>query len=396
MVAHMPTTAAPQKAAHKSLLLIYPDFLGDFLLFSPFLIAYKAAFEAQFDRVDWLCHPAVLPLAQSIQHLLPANMVVTPVDFALTGLTVKKLLAAPLTQKRAGQFMATHGLLSSYTQLWCPSFMPWLGNGLLTLVKSPRRIGRPVQGKVDHLMQKLLYTELVKIPDFNQFVYYQHHRFFTLAFGHDLHSFDLPLPDLHLYGQSALPAIPSELKQNPYVVLVPDSAAASKEWPALAFADIANMVLDQTPYDVVILGVRASVVQTLQQALPDNPRCHNLMQQTTVMESLAIINQAQALLCNDSFALHAGRMTACPTICLTNGGYLGRYWPYPVALKPEDWPEYYIDAPQQNLALIPPAQVWQVLHKVLLMAAGGQSPENSNYSTVASIHRTYAEVTKIG
>jgi ADP-heptose:LPS heptosyltransferase len=340
---------------NKTLLLVYPDFLGDFLLFAPCLVAYKPWFIQQFDRVIWLCHPAVMPLVDSYRHLLPANMEVVPVNFAQTGLSLKKLLKWPVAMAQAKAFMRQHGLPLQVAQVWSPSLMPWLANAVVAAVKAPRKIGRPVQHGLYCRLQKAMHTELFALNDINQFVLFQHQQFFAQGFGQPL-----PVPDITFLAPENLPPVP-DWCQDPYVVLVPDSAAESKEWPPEKFADLANHIIASTPYNVVVLGVRETAKQRFKARAFMTSRIQLRIGATTPLQVLPIVQQAWAMVCNDSFALHAATVMETPVICLTNGGYKGRYWPYPSSIPHTTQTYIEVTATEPTLTDIGLERVWAAL-----------------------------------
>jgi ADP-heptose:LPS heptosyltransferase len=346
----------------QTLLLIYPDFLGDFLLFSPFLIAYKALFESTFEQVVWLCNPAIMPLVTDAQPFFPNNLRAVPVNFSQTVLTPKKWLLWVLARRKVQAFLRQQQLPTHYSQVWCPSFMPWLANGVLTYVNSPRKLSRPVQNGLDNWLQHRLNTALFRLTDFDQFVFYQHHDFFQQAFQQAL-----PIPDLHYAAKAALPVV-SVTGKAPYVVLVTDSAAESKEWPPEQFVALTRLILSQTDCHVVVLGVRPGVLANMAAMLPaDHPKIHNLMGKTTVLELISLVKDASLVVCNDSFALHAATLMASPVICVTHGGYKGRYWPYPQALCPIPNQQHFVVVqPNETLGDIRPEAIWQIAQTYLL------------------------------
>jgi ADP-heptose:LPS heptosyltransferase len=338
------------------LLLIYPDFLGDFILFFPFIAAYAERFERQFSQVTWLCHPSVMGLAQAYRSVWPANLRVVPCEFSMTSLSPKGLMQWPWRKQQALRFLQQHQLPVTVDEVWCPSFMPWLANGVLKAVKSPRKVSRPVQNKLYNRLQHWLNTDIVQLQHFDQFVVYQHHAFFQQAFGQAL-----PLPP----RLSPPISRPVPFKKR-YIAIVPDSAATCKEWPAQHFATLVKLVLSQSDYDVVLLGVRETTRQALNTLLLPNDRVHTLMGQTSPAAMLAWVESATAVVCNDSFALHAAVLMEKPVICLTNGSYRGRYWPYPDNFVNTS-NHYYILTPSTvtDMASIPVDAVWHRLAPML-------------------------------
>jgi ADP-heptose:LPS heptosyltransferase len=163
-------------------------------------------------------------------------------------------------------------------------------------------------------------------------------------------------------------------------VLMPDSAATSKEWPPERFADLANHIVRHTDYNVVVLGTRETTRHRFKQQALFTTRIQQRMGMTTPLEVLPIIQQAQAAVCNDSFGLHAATVMGTPVICLTNGGYYGRYWPYPDRIPHSAQHFVKVTDAQPTLADIPVEWVWQALEPYLspkISSSSVMSPERN-------------------
>jgi ADP-heptose:LPS heptosyltransferase len=337
-------TTKPDKPSHKkTLLLVYPDLLGDFLLFVPHLIALKPLLEQQYASITWVCQPAIQPLVQYVAGWLPANLTIVPIThFERTGLSLKKWLAWPLYQYKVRATIAAMGLAPAYDELWCPSLAPWVVNGVVASIKNPRKLGRGVESPSLELLQNWVYTEQYRPKDFARFITYQHHVFFQQALGL---TYELPALTVGQWnglktaslnpvgGPNAVTE--SWVLKNPFIVIVSDSANAIKEWPLAHFVDFIEGFCRQFPsYTVVITGVQATYGKQLMQQL--SPACVaqvlNLMGKTTLLHAMALMAQAEQVLCSDSFALHATTLLGKHVVCLTTGQFGGRYWPYPHVL----------------------------------------------------------------
>ncbi len=122
---------------------------------------------------------------------------------------------------------------------------------------------------------------------------------------------DLRVPDVS--RESLSERVTSILEQDPYIVLAPGSAWATKQWDVQGFRTVASHYLSK--------GVRVVLVG----APNDEHRCQvvardlaveNMCGQTSVEELVALIAGARCVVCNDSLALHISSATKTPVVVI--------------------------------------------------------------------------------
>jgi ADP-heptose:LPS heptosyltransferase len=356
-----------------TLLLVYPDLLGDFFLFSPHLVALRHILERRFDDIIWTCQPAVVPLVEHLKDQLPGNLSVRPItDFPGLTVTPKKLLKWPLIAHKARQITRQMQLPSPVAEIWCPSLAPWVSNGIVASVKSPLKLGRHLQSRGLQWIQNRLYTELYRPDDFAQFVFYQHHGFFQQALD-----MPYPMPELRLAAWQTLSqqTIDSRI-DRPYRVIVPDSANVIKEWPLGQQVRLIDQLVREFPTEqIVLVGANPHHGAYLKAHLSDyaDNAVINLIGRTSLLEAITLMAQATQVICPDSFALHATSIVGRQVICLTTGEFNGRYWPYPAMLGAAA-SQQFVYPPQgyRDMAAITVSQVMEAVRANVPVALSAQ------------------------
>lgn len=122
---------------------------------------------------------------------------------------------------------------------------------------------------------------------------------------------DLRVPEV--VRESLSDRVTSILEGDPYIVLAPGSAWATKQWDVQGFRAVAVHYLSK--------GVRV----VLAGAPKDGKACEavahgldleNMCGQTSVEELIALISGARCVVCNDSLALHISSATKTPVVVI--------------------------------------------------------------------------------
>lgn len=101
---------------------------------------------------------------------------------------------------------------------------------------------------------------------------------------------------------------------RPYIVLAPSASFGPKRWPTKYFVTLAQKILKETPFDVVVLaGPTDNFCEVFNEIKSD--RLHNLQGKTSLKESMSVLERAQACLGNDSGMNHIAEAHGVP--CLT-------------------------------------------------------------------------------
>lgn len=99
----------------------------------------------------------------------------------------------------------------------------------------------------------------------------------------------------------------------PYVALAPGSVWATKQWPVSGYREVAQQLLDKG-LRVVLLGneQERALVNKLVSDLP----VIDLVGKTDLSELISVVQDAYAVVCNDSFLLHIASAKRVPTVAI--------------------------------------------------------------------------------
>ncbi len=114
-----------------------------------------------------------------------------------------------------------------------------------------------------------------------------------------------------------------------YLVAFVGAFGADKRWPLDRFAAAAKAVAEQHGLGVVLCGGPG------EEHLSDEFRRHftgdftSLIGKTTLLELAEVIRKASLTISNDTAAGHIAVANKCPSIIVTPGNHIGRFFPYP-------------------------------------------------------------------
>ena len=141
---------------------------------------------------------------------------------------------------------------------------------------------------------------------------------------------DIPIPEsARAYARRV---IPDDTKT---LIISPCSSHKLRNWRAEYYAQIADYAISALGLRVVLCGGRSEVEQRMGEAIVRNmtERCENTIGQDTLLEFLATLERAIAVVTPDSGPAHMGTAVGIPVIGLyaaTNpqrsGPYLSRQW----------------------------------------------------------------------
>jgi ADP-heptose:LPS heptosyltransferase len=348
-----------------SLLLMYCDLLGDYLIFRHVMESMLPLLRQRFQSVVWACNPGVAQLSQTLDpHWQPFVILAPVAEGDWKRLTLKRLPKLLLHKASLLQQMKLHKLPIQVQELWCPSVAPFEDNVITALCQAHRKLGRRLESWNLDILQRLFYTETFDVGDFRRFVMHQHVAFFEQALHVALPALS-PKPLKQLPTACFHPDLTRLLQNRPYVLVCPESAGAYKEWPPDHFASLIDQLLQAKPgLTVVIAGQKAEVHQAIVKALDPNLPVISAVGQTTVLQLLGLVQQSRLVVCNDSFPLHAANALGVPMVAVTNGQFEGRYYPYPAEAR---FSHHQFIQPALNgpLSSVPPAQVLSAVIQLL-------------------------------
>ncbi|MBP7473646.1 MAG: glycosyltransferase family 9 protein [Pyrinomonadaceae bacterium] len=120
-----------------------------------------------------------------------------------------------------------------------------------------------------------------------------------------------------------------EVLPDRYLVVFVGAFSADKRWPLQRFATAAKAIADEHDLGVVLCGGPG------EEHLADEFGRHfkgvflSLIGQTTLLELAGVIENAKLTISNDTAAGHIAVAQRCPSVIVTPGNHVGRFFPYP-------------------------------------------------------------------
>ena len=114
-----------------------------------------------------------------------------------------------------------------------------------------------------------------------------------------------------------------------YLVVFVGAFSADKRWPLEHFAEAAKAIADEQKLNVVLCGGPG------EEYLADEFGRHfageftSLIGKTTLLELADVIKNAVLTISNDTAAGHIAVAQRCPSVIITPGNHVGRFFPYP-------------------------------------------------------------------
>lgn len=297
--------------------VVFPDFLGDVVMWLPYGQALCAHLQQEGRSVVVICDASSQPLMQAAL----SGCEVVGISSAALRLSQPRQRAQALRRLRALQVEQT--LYMSH-----PRWTMRRGEGLV------QALGAPAIG-FDHCMRDR--------PNWE--VRWSNRRYARLVPSdgrievHVQRRFASYLNFLGLASEAAQPLHwPPSVRRwsdGPYWILAAGAGQPYRCWPAERFAEVArNLAVRYPHWRCLLIGTadERDLAQTIAEAL--GPSALNLAGQTSVLELIDLIAQAQLLIGNDSAAGHIAAAVGTPAVVIVGGGHWGRCFPYDPASAP--------------------------------------------------------------
>jgi ADP-heptose:LPS heptosyltransferase len=143
-------------------------------------------------------------------------------------------------------------------------------------------------------------------------------------------AFELSRPSI-ASGENPFPS----LKTRGYAVYFVGAQIGDKQWPVERFADAAIRIRDRHGLNIVVAGGPddLGIAREFENLLGEG--VDNIVGKTSLPELSAIIGDAGLVVTNDTGAGHLGVAHDVPTVVITPGNHIGRFFPYPAEIGGE-------------------------------------------------------------
>ncbi len=298
---------------HQNILIIKPSAMGDIVHAMPVLAALRASLPQA--RISWLVRKDFAPLLGCVEGL----------DEILL-----------FDRKQLGQWFYKPAAFKTLR-----TFMRTLKKNRYDLVLDLQGLFRTALfgrmtgcskriGMANHReLAGLFYTHQVQRPADSMHLLDYYHALLRQA-GIEAAPVTTPLMNA---PKEAVVSVREKLEQNGiskqgYFVLVPSSAHASKCWPADRFAQLAERLHQQFGLAAVVIGTEKdrAIIEAITAAC--SIPITNMMGKTTILELVALIQTAKAVVSNDTGPGHIAAVMHVPTVLIfghTNPMRVGPY-----------------------------------------------------------------------
>ena len=172
------------------------------------------------------------------------------------------------------------------------------------------------------LLTDKFYTQLIPAAKNNLFEFFRNKNFFEAILDEKI---DLKKP-----------GIPKLNKENfysfdkPYVVIFPGAADSSRRWDPANFSETIMLIMKQYNFEIVVAGGKneTEIANNVIAGL-DPSGIINLSGETSLLQLIGLIQKAEALISNETGAVHIAAAVDTPFVCISNGNHFGRFNPYP-------------------------------------------------------------------
>lgn len=162
------------------------------------------------------------------------------------------------------------------------------------------------------------YTKL--IPAFSKSTFeFDRNRFFCETF-------------LNVKLVARAPFINNSLTNNSkgqYIMIFPGAGTSKKRWAPDNFVELCKLLQKNTKLPIRISGGNKDIEIARKIMSQIQPPCYDCTGKFNLSDTLDMIANASLVIANDTGPVHLSAMLRRPTVCISHGGYYGRFIPYP-------------------------------------------------------------------
>jgi len=306
---------SPRNHDKQRVLIIKLDHIGDFVLFSSSLKAYRELFPKSI--LTLLVQDCVFNLAETCPYVDEVWQI-NQRTFRRNPVNHWSWLKRIHNAKFNICINAVCAVSERYMEC------------LVGVSKANRRIGFACEGR-GVKWGRPYYTELV--PDVSEGLFEMDKHALMLRYLGYLQNISRE-PEVWITNEDRATArqLLSHLSCEPYGIIFPGSRHSTKIWPVEKFSQVIQLTQKNVPLHWIICGSfnEYGICNTLESDLINHGiPCSNLSGRTSLREFSAITEHASLYLGNDTMAVHLAAAYRVPAVCILGGGHYGRFYPYP-------------------------------------------------------------------
>lgn len=304
----------------KRILIIRPDSIGDFIIFSAVIEEYTRLYTGS--EIDLACDLSVRDLADTIPFFKRKFYV-----YGKRTLHVLNLVKLAQLSRHYYDLI----LYPVYSRTRIGDFLSHLARGKekITFDGDDSNVSMQERLTRNHYFSKIVVGEKQLMLEHDR------NCEFLLKIGADINKSDYK-PRIWFQEKDEIDALEilKEHKIEPrgYYVIFPGSGLPLKCWPAEKWvALISTLLKNDLRMKIIILGGRKdeNIVKDIITKLNCiSQRIINLQGQTSLRVMAKIIAISKCLISIDTCAIHMAATTETPNVCIMGGGHFGRFYPY--------------------------------------------------------------------
>lgn len=309
----------------KRLLIVRPDGIGDFVIFSAVLEEYTKLYPDS--KIDLLCLPRTKGLVESIPFI---NRVVYVDSLKFFG---KKHIPYTL-------FSIIRLLFLKYDKVIYPVFSRTKGGDtIVKFIRAKEKIAFDGNSSNDldnsRFKRNAYYTKIIT-SDKCEKTEIERNVDFLNRLGSTI---DVKTVKTRIWYSENDEGVFKNLRddnnlyENNYITIFPGAGSQIKYWPRVKWISLIGKFLKKNhDIKIVLLGFGndSVIIRKIIDGLHECEKRHivNLCNKTTLRVMAKVIERSRLLVGSDSCVVHISAAVGTPNVCIMGGGHFGRFYPY--------------------------------------------------------------------
>ena len=299
----------------KKILIIKPDHIGDYILFRDFIRDIKKTKGYENSHITCVLNQNIRDLAEYLDKDIIDSFIF---------IDLQKYIQNDWYTLRQNQIIQQQ----SYTMIINALYHKFeTFETLIESIDAQYKYGLKEDLKESHKEYQAKYeknySKLVNISKNTPFIFEGTKELFNKIFSTKM------LTKKPIINLTTNPIYDFRFKQN-YIVIFIGSADQYRKWSIYNYISLIQYILTATSLEVIICGSNQEYEDALKiENTINDKRLNNLCTQTSLIDMLFIIKDAQLIISNETGIAHISTALNKYTLVISNGNHFGKFTPYP-------------------------------------------------------------------
>lgn len=305
----------------KKILIVRPDGIGDFVIFSGVLQYYAALYKEY--KIDLICSASVASLAKKCPFL--DNIYIYSSSLWSRQNLIRRYLFFRALKKQ------------EYDQILYPVYSRSMDDErILDCLNSSKIVvfdGDYINDTIGKRFNKNKRYRQVIIGTNEDFNEISRNLEFLRGLGfkeeEELNSKVWLTPEDKELGMQC--SRKNDLLDGNFIICAPGAQSPLRIWATEKWVDVIRFLLKTTKLQIVFCGDSKDEIIVdgiIKQLSPNNDRIKDLSGKTTIPLLAALIENSRMVIASESGPIHIAAALNKPNICIAGGGHFGRFYPY--------------------------------------------------------------------